>query len=249
MQIIHIRPNRLVNYLNKRLNKSIAVPQLLARLIAIRELQIRAAVPENPGGVRQHGRVVRVVRRKQPLRALQLTLTQRERRGPIIIGVHIRRARQYINRRIRHDYILDQRIKTLHKNRLLDLLARRQVPQNRCDALLDRFIAGALQEAHQSRNAAAVRNLQLVLVVGLAVREVSEGAAGVARHAHVLAAEEVDEAADAVQGARLRLDRVVLVAQVLQVGARVRLDLVALVAEVLDDLGQRGIAPATGHKS
>ncbi len=218
--LIDVRLHSLVHNSNERLDKSVHLSELLSRLVATRKVQVRTAITKNSARIGQNGRIVRVVVGKQSL--------LRGRFGVIVDG-GTTAALEHIYRRVRHDDVLDESVEALEQNGLLDLLARRQVPQDSCDALLDGLVRCAFQQAYERRYATGVSNLDLVLVIGAAVREISQSTARVAMHIGHVAIEHVTQLAYAAQQTSLLLDRVVLVAQVLQVGRRVRLDLVGRV--------------------
>ncbi len=241
--LIDIGLHCLVNNANERLDESVHLAELLPRFVAAGEVQVGATIAQHTARICQHSRIVRVVVGEQALLGGRLGMVATTESSRATIAV------EHVNRRVRHDDVFDESVQALEQDGLLDLLARGQVPQDGGDALLHRLVLGSLEQANQGGYAARVPDLDLVLVVGAAVGQVAEGTARIAMHIGHLAIQHVTQLAHAAEQTRLLLDRVVLVAQMLQIGRRVRLDLVGRVREVLDDLGQGWIAPAAHHTS
>ena len=104
---------------------------------------------------------------------------------------------------------------------LLTHVARGQVPEDSGDEFFDLVVGGLPEEPHQGGDTSRVLDGPLVLVVLTAVAQVPEGADGVAVNLGRLTPrprrQERDQGGNAAQLAGLGLDRVVHVAQVLEV--------------------------------
>ena len=74
-----------------------------------------------------------------------------------------------------------------------------------CEQLPDLHIGGLAQESHQGRDAAAVLQGDLVVVVGFAIDQVPQGPAGGAVHIRHTVVQQVHQQLDATLPADLRL--------------------------------------------
>jgi hypothetical protein len=116
---------------------------------------------------------------------------------------------------IGHNDILDESAQTFGQNLLLNLLTRAQIPQNSRTRLAHIIIMRALHQPNKRRYSATIANLQLVIIIRLAVREVPQSATRVLVHLGDVRVEQRDETPDTAEKASLSLLAVVLVDEVL----------------------------------
>lgn len=110
------------------------------------------------------------------------------------------------------------------------------------DELSDLHVVGLPQQAHEGRDAIAVLDGDLVVVV-FAVGDVAQGPAGLAVDFRFGVVQQPNQNRNSLQLTHVFLNLVVFVAQVLQVGSGVGLDRVNGMPQHGDDLREVGISP------